>query len=250
MNNESSNDLYIQVSYMQDNLVSFSTDWVWNEELYKYEELRRILINNELIWKMIPDYIVQKRDLKQFWQFIKRKFQHYSERREFLWDSFNPILSYLENTKSNPNHEKNNKDFAEFWEKYMELEWKKCIERLDSDPEWAITSSRTLLETTLKHILDKLNIEHSDDDLTWLYDKVAKNMNLSPSQHHEQIFKQILSWCKTVVFWIWSLRNKMSDAHGKWLKYVKPWKRHAELAVNLAWSLSSFLYKTYLENTK
>jgi len=40
---------------------------------------------------------------------------------------------------------------------------------------------------------------------------------------------------------MYSLRNKVGDAHGKGLRCVKPHERHAKLAVNLAGTLSSFL---------
>jgi hypothetical protein len=65
------------------------------------------------------------------------------------------------------------------------------------------------------------------------------------SQHTEPIFKQILGGCTSVVEGLGALRNRLSDSHGKGLKRVKPDTRHAELAVNLAGSMATFLVETW-----
>jgi hypothetical protein len=70
-------------------------------------------------------------------------------------------------------------------------------------------------------------------------------LNLSPAQHTEQIFKQILGGCKSVVEGLGAMRNKISDAHGKGKKSIKPASRHAELAVNLAGSMATYLVSTW-----
>jgi hypothetical protein len=68
---------------------------------------------------------------------------------------------------------------------------------------------------------------------------------LSPSQHSEQIFKQILNGCHSVVVGLGALRNRHGDAHGKNSAAVKPGERHAELAVNLAGTMATFLLQTW-----
>ena len=42
-----------------------------------------------------------------------------------------------------------------------------------------------------------------------------------------------------------SIRNKLSDAHGRGRKAVRPSARHAELAVNLAGTVATFLVSTW-----
>jgi hypothetical protein len=66
-------------------------------------------------------------------------------------------------------------------------------------------------------------------------------LKLSPAQHSEDIFKQILGGCHSVINGMAGLRNRFSDAHGKGKTGVKPAPRHAELAVNLAGSMAIFL---------
>ena len=126
--------------------------------------------------------------------------------------------------------------------------WKSAFQRCASDPEGAITSSRTLIESVCKHILERLNITYNEkDDLPKLYRQTTEQLNLSPSQHTEQIFKQILGGCQAVVDGLGAIRNKYGDAHGKGTKYKKPSVRHAELAVNLGGAMTSFLISTFEE---
>ena len=100
------------------------------------------------------------------------------------------------------------------------------------------------------HILDEAGVAHSDkDDLPKLYKETAKQLNMAPEQHQEEVFKQILVGCQTVIQGVGTLRNKLSDAHGKGRKAVKPSPRHATLAVNLAGSMAAFLVATWEERS-
>jgi hypothetical protein len=78
-----------------------------------------------------------------------------------------------------------------------------------------------------------------------LYRQTAERLNLAPSQHTEQVFKQILGGCTAVVEGLGALRNRLSDSHGKGKARVKPASRHAELAVNLAGALAIYLLATW-----
>jgi hypothetical protein len=123
--------------------------------------------------------------------------------------------------------------------------WTKALERRNHDPEGAITMARTLVEATCKYILDATGIPYdNNDDLPKLYSKVAVQLNLAPSQHTEQAFRQLLGGCQTVVNELAGLRNRLGDAHGKGRVAAKPSERHAELAVNLAGTMATFLIAT------
>ncbi|HEV8614896.1 MAG TPA: abortive infection family protein [Methylomirabilota bacterium] len=47
-----------------------------------------------------------------------------------------------------------------------------------------------------------------------------------------------------------SLRNRLSDSHGRGKAGPKPASRHAELAVNLAGAVATFLMATWKERTE
>lgn len=129
--------------------------------------------------------------------------------------------------------------------------WRKALERRTSDPEGAITVARSLLETVCKHIIeDAGGVFHEKDDLPTLYRAAAERMNLAPDQHTEQVFKAILGSCQNVVNSLATLRNKLSDAHGRGRRPARPLPRHAELAVNLAGTMATFLISTWHARTK
>lgn len=124
--------------------------------------------------------------------------------------------------------------------------WQKALDRRSADPEGAITVARTLLETVCKFILDEEQVTYSDTiDLPGLYQLTANKLRLAPSQHTEHIFKRVLGSCQSVVEGLGTLRNKLSDSHGKSKQAVKPAARHAELAVNLAGTMATFLVATW-----
>ncbi|WP_373683330.1 abortive infection family protein [Acinetobacter sp. YH16032] len=95
-------------------------------------------------------------------------------------------------------------------------------------------------------MLDEHQIDYGNaSDINQLYRLVSKELNLAPSQHTEQTFKQILGGCSSIIEGLGSLRNKVGDAHGQGKTNFKPAPRHAELAVNLAGSISVFLFATW-----
>lgn len=124
--------------------------------------------------------------------------------------------------------------------------WQKALDRIPDAPDGAITAARTLVETVCKHILDELGEEYGENtDLPKLYGLVAKGLNLAPSQHAEEGFKKILGGAHSVVDGLANLRNRLGDAHGQGKRLVRPLPRHAELAVNMAGSMASFLLATF-----
>ena len=89
-------------------------------------------------------------------------------------------------------------------------------------------------------------VPYGDDaDLPKLYRLTAEELNLAPSQQREPIFKQVFGGCQTVVEGLGALRNKLSDAHGRGKTPSKPEPRHAELAVNLAGAMATYLVETF-----
>jgi hypothetical protein len=124
--------------------------------------------------------------------------------------------------------------------------WTVAMQRRASEPAGAITLARTLLEDVCKWILDQAGETWQEaDDLPALYRKLAKVLRLAPDDHTEQVFKQILGSCQSVVESLGALRNKLSDAHSPGPKRARPQPRHAELAVNLAGAMATFLVATW-----
>jgi len=222
-----------------------------NSDNEHYKTLRRYFLDNPNTKPLVPDWVKTKRDLSHFWQFIKQKFSTYAERREFIWDEFSPLLEYLERGQNTPHKTNIEESLDTLSSEYVNFIWQKSMQRIKDDPEGAITSARTLIEAVLKHILDELSIEYQENpDIHELYKIVAEELNLTPEQHEEKIFKQILGSCSGLISGLGNLRNSFGDAHGKGSKSYSPGQRHAELAVNLAGSMCLFLIKTFKSSTK
>ena len=217
----------------------------------EYKNLRRDLTALPRIAKAIPRFVHVCRDLSEFWSFIKPKFATYAERRHYLRDEFDPLLSMLEADSRAPCDAAITATVQAVSSSYIQETWQKALERRVTDPEGAITAARTLLECVCKHILDAVKVIYDDNaDLPKLYSLTAKQLNLSPSLHTEQLFKQILGGCQTVVEGLGALRNRHSDAHGKGIGGSKPVARHAELAVNLSGTMATFLLQTWESRKK
>ncbi len=237
-------ELQVKIETLQNLLIAIATGGSGDEDEYK--NLRTELINNAEIKNYLPDFLQTNRTTGQFWQFIKFKFPSYAERRNYLWAEFSNVLNYVETKQKGIIDQSTTKTIEKFNQEYINSQWLKALERKADDPEGAITAARTLIETTCKFILDSLNVDYKDDlELPKLYKLTAENLNLAPDQHTEQIFKQILGGCQTVVEGLGALRNKLSDSHGKKISQIKPTSRHAELAVNLAGTMTTFLLETY-----
>jgi hypothetical protein len=216
-----------------------------------YQALRRELIGIPKIAKHLPQCVQACRTLLEFWGFIQPKFRSYAERTTFLREQFEPLLTILEAETRSPSDASVSAAVTTVNLEFIHDAWTKALERRAADPEGAITSARTLLESVSKHILDAGGVAYSDSaDLPNLYSEAAKHLNLSPSQHSEQVFKQILGGCHSVVQGLGALRNRHSDAHGKGIGGTRPASRHAELAVNLSGAMATFLIQTWEARTK
>ena len=131
---------------------------------------------------------------------------------------------------------------------YIDEQITKCEEKISSeDYDGAITNARALVETVCLNVLDESGIVYKyDGDLPKLYKASYKELQLDPALYQDDCFKQILSGLISIVNGLSSVRNLMSDAHGKiGEKYYKPAKRHAVLAVNVAKVVSEFIYSSW-----
>jgi len=238
------NELSEQAEALQNLLISEATGG--SEDDAEYIRLRQMILSNSALDSIAPKFLRTSRNLSQFWQFIKYKFPTYAERRNYIWAEFNTMLDGLERSNLAPSDQMVSSAIGKIDAAHVQAAWSKALDRRSSDPEGAITLSRTLIESVCKHILDESDIVYDDGaELPKLYRLTAEALNLAPSQHTELIFKQILGGCTAVVEGLGSLRNRLSDAHGKGKAGSKPAARHAELAVNLSGALASYLLATW-----
>jgi len=214
-----------------------------------YQILRQTLLKKESVKQLMPAFVKTNRDLNQFWQYIKYEFGRYQERRDFIYSAFQPLLDHLEGKNVAPPDSSISDVLKSFNEAGVHGAWEKALSRRGTDPAGAITAARSLLETVCKHILDIQKVEYNSSkiEIHELYKLVANELNLSPDQHNEAVFKQILGGCSAIVGGLGTLRNRLGDAHGQGQLKANPSPRHAELAVNLAGSMAIFLVSSWNE---
>ncbi|MES3033856.1 MAG: abortive infection family protein [Gemmatimonadota bacterium] len=232
------------VDSLQNLLVARATGASESED--DYYRLRQAVLDDSEIEPLLPRFVRTCRNLGQFWQFIKNEYGSYAERRQYLWNEFWPLLERLERGGAAPSDSHVSGAIEKIDSEHIQAAWSKALERRASDPEGAITAARTLLESVCKHVLDASLLEYDDAaDLPKLYRLTADSLKLAPSQNTEQVFRQILGGCTAVVEGLGTLRNRLSDAHGKGKVAARPAARHAELAVNLAGALAMYLLATF-----
>lgn len=237
-------ELYEQTEALQNLLVSQATGNAESDA--EFTRLRQVVLSQASLDPYTPRFLRTCRNLGQFWQFIKQQFGTYAERRKYLWNEFRPMLELLERGGAAPSDQVVSVAIDKFDASNLQAAWSKALDRRVSDPEGAITMARTLLESVCKHILEEAEVVFDDSpDMNKLYRQTAEQLNIAPSQHTEQVFKQILGGCTSVVEGLGALRNRLSDSHGRGKAGVKPAPRHAELAVNLAGALAVYLLATW-----
>lgn len=237
-----------KIRRIQNLLISRGTGgYLSDENRDEFISLRKELMS--LKWsksEYFPTEILEFQSLDMFWDKKLRNLPTYRERRVYVYDLFKNLLNEIELTQKSPADDLFSLNLdAEHIDEY----WSKALDRRTSDPEGAITMARTLLEATCKKLLDEMKATYLEkDDLPTLYKKTANELNLSPDKQTEQIFKQILSGCQSVINGLASVRNKHSDSHGIVKTSYKPAIRHAELAVNLSGAMATFLFETWEDN--
>lgn len=236
-----------QIAMMEGILIAAATGG--SSDNHIYEHLRREFMADPTIRDLLPQFVRTYRNLNAFWPFIKHEAGTYAERRQIISGAFTPLMDHLEGRNAAPGDKVASDALETFDVDGVHAVWTKAIGRRNTDPEGAITVARTLLETVTKRILDESGEAYSDkDDLPKLYASAARILNLAPNQHTEEPIKAILGGAMNLVNGIGTLRNRLSDSHGRGGKLpVRPSPRHASLAVNTAGAIATFLVETFLE---
>jgi len=238
-----------QVVRLQNGLIARATGNQFDGDNAEYGRLRRDVLADPVLVQLVPTFIKRCSDVGQFWAFIKYERSTYQERRDLIWTAFRPLIEHLESKDRSAGDDSVAAALRRFGAGAVQSTWQKALARRASDPEGAVTLSRTLLESVCKHVLDDSGVSYGGADMPKLWALASEQLNLLPSQHEEEAFRRILGNCQAVVEGIASVRNRVGDAHGRGRKPVRINARHAELTVNLAGAMASFILNTWLERT-
>ncbi|WP_419695436.1 abortive infection family protein [Mesorhizobium muleiense] len=235
-----------RATMMESIMTAAATDGSPDNRIYEY--LRREFMLNDELKDLLPPFVRTHRNLSSFRSWTQKQSPHWQPRRELIASGFTPMMDYLEGKGRTPGDIVVSDALETFDIEGVHSVWTKALARRPSDPDGAITVARTLLETVCKRILDERDISYMNtEDLPKLYSMAAKALNLAPNQHSEEPIKAILGGAMNLVNGIGTLRNRLSDSHGRGGKPVRPSPRHASLAVNTAGVVATFLVETHLE---
>lgn len=93
-------ELIDSLEFFKSGAIAVSTDGSFNETEYK--DLRGKIVNSAVLKPVLPDEINYSRTPKEFQQKMRSKFDHYSERREYITDMINKLISIVEEEETTP----------------------------------------------------------------------------------------------------------------------------------------------------
>lgn len=193
-----------------------------------------------------PEIVKNCQTLNAFWNTVKTKFQHYSERRKYLDEMFLPIEQCIESrTYAQSSKEIIIEPVNILSLDYIEKTINKAKDRVRiKDYDGAITTSRTLVaeveDALYRNLYGKEPDEKTRDNALHKAVMDGLKMNIKPSLNSN--LKKIISGLNSIYDGLSNLRNTTGDAHKK--KYI-PDAHHAQLAVNSAFTLCEFLCSSY-----
>lgn len=127
----------------------------------------------------------------------------------------------------------------------------RALTAAEQDPESAVTSASSTLESVCRSILVELGHPlPAKRDIKTLFREVAQTLRLGADRSDlnaeiAEDVKAILGGLATITQGIGALRTKFGDAHGRERGYFRIDGRIADLAINAASTISLFLIETW-----
>jgi hypothetical protein len=129
----------------------------------------------------------------------------------------------------------------------VQADFERALNQAETDPEDAVTSACSTLESVYKCLLDEMKQPYpSNQDIAGLAQAVENNLNLSPGREDiEPDVRRILGGLANVSRGIGSLRTHCRDAHGHGKSVNRIDSRIARLAIHSASTVALFFIETW-----
>jgi abortive infection Abi-like protein len=128
----------------------------------------------------------------------------------------------------------------------LDIEFKRALAFLESDPPAAVTAACSLLESLCKVILHEEGFPlPAKESIKPLWSAVQDALGLNPASVADEDIRRMLSGLTSVVDGIGSLRTHAGSAHGHGSDGYELDPRHARLAVHAAHTLCLFAIETW-----
>lgn len=119
--------------------------------------------------------------------------------------------------------------------------WEKALHRRINDPSGAITAARSLLETTLKWIIEQRGGKLTDNN-NELFNRAIDALGL---EIKGKPIEKTIEGLSSIIWGIGVMRNKHGDAHGATSSSIQPSKSEAGFCVNLAGAAALYLLEEF-----
>ena len=153
-------DTLVNVEILKNLLVTRATGGQPDEA--DYFRVRQELLKDPMARGRLPRFVRSCRTIQEFWSFIRPKFPSYEERRQFIADEFDGLLTKLEEATGNPAVDASSQILTAVDSQHVQEAWHKAMDRRVADPDGAITTARSLVETVCKYILDEKCVSYDD----------------------------------------------------------------------------------------
>lgn len=132
----------------------------------------------------------------------------------------------------------------------VQADFDRALSQADADPEDAVTSACSTLESVCKCLLDEMNESYpSQQDIAGLAKAVEDKLDISPGRDDiAPDIKRILGGLANVSRGIGSLRTHCGDAHGRGRDTQRIDSRIARLAIHSASTVALFFIDTWQKN--
>lgn len=136
---------------------------------------------------------------------------------------------------------------------WMQAEISRINASIESDPALAIGTSKDLVESCCKAILEELSVPvEKTDDLPTLSKKICRELGLLPDGISAEakgadIIRRTLSNLTSITKGIAELRGLYGSGHGRDNKHVGLQPRHARLAASCAITFVDFATETFIQ---
>ena len=129
----------------------------------------------------------------------------------------------------------------------VQADFDRALSQAEADPEDAVTSACSTLESVCKCLLDEMDESYpSRQDIAGLAQAVENKLNISPGRDDiEPDIKRILGGLTNVSRGIGSLRTHCGDAHGRGRDVQRIDSRIARLAIHSASTVALFFIETW-----
>lgn len=128
----------------------------------------------------------------------------------------------------------------------LEIEFKRALSSLETDPPAAVTAACSILEALFKVILEEKGaVMPTKQTIKPLWSVVQDTLGLSPSTVVDDDIRRILSGLTSIVDGIGALRTHAGSAHGHGSQAHKLVPNQARLTVHAAHTLCIFVIETW-----